>query len=207
MTVIGDEVYVFGGRLIPTRTMVATLFVLSLRTLTWQKLWPTSDDTAVEGAQAEGPDPVRASFLYSVVAAVFLTDRHSHSQRYFHSAEAWGSKLVIWGGEGYAPITSAIDDAAGVPLRTLADLFIFDTTTRSWSAPQPTCAPGVDEPAPRYAHLSTLSSYRVPIDPAKEGAAAPRSRHRMRTLMVVMGGQDIRNTCAFLPLSCQQHSD
>lgn len=43
LTVVENTAYVFGGRLVPTRTMVATLYSLSLESLTWTRLWPPAD--------------------------------------------------------------------------------------------------------------------------------------------------------------------
>lgn len=43
LTVIDSTAYVFGGRLVPTRTMVDTLYALALDTLVWTRLWPPAD--------------------------------------------------------------------------------------------------------------------------------------------------------------------
>ncbi|KAM0749811.1 hypothetical protein T439DRAFT_290018 [Meredithblackwellia eburnea MCA 4105] len=152
LTLIGDNVYLFGGRLVPTRTMVSTLYTLSLRTLTWTLLWPPTVSEAngvPPPSTPAGPDP-----------------------RYFHSAEAWGNKIVVFGGEGYSAVAEG-ESVDNVPLRTLGDICIWDTEKNEWDLRQPTCAEGVDPPAPRYAHLG----------PPQE-----------KSLLIIMGGQDIRNT-------------
>jgi len=40
VTVIGDAAFVFGGRLVPSRTMVGTLYRLDLPSGEWTRLWP-----------------------------------------------------------------------------------------------------------------------------------------------------------------------
>ena len=161
VTVIGDAAFVFGGRLVPSRTMVGTLYRLDLPSGEWTRLWP------VEGgdAAAQGPQP-----------------------RYFHSACAWGDKLVIFGGEGYGgddapaaePPSSEADPAHS--LRTLGDVCVWDTVEGRWLDGETRCAEGVERPAARYAHLGAVTSVAV------EG--------RDKAVLVIMGGQDVRNTCA-----------
>lgn len=179
LTLINDHIYLFGGRLVPTRTMVSTLYSLSLRTLEWQLLWPP---TTTSTAEASTPAPV------------------GPAARYFHSAEAWGHKIVIFGGEGYAESEGGgTADGQGegeggdeeeeedqAPLCTLGDLCIWDTEKRTWEFPSPECEEGVEPPAPRYAHLGVVSTV---VD----------EKEVEKSVMLLMGGQDIRNTCEWLP--------
>lgn len=192
VTLVGDCVYVFGGRLVPTRTMVDTLYCLELATGEWSRLWPPRDGAAsVEGGEAEDDDDKDA--------------QHAPQARYFHSACAWGDKLVLFGGEGYAPDAAApvlaaggADGAAADPafaLCTLDDVCVWDTTQRRWLSGETKCAEGVERPAARYAHLGVVTSVQVSSE--QEGGEG-----RERSVMLVMGGQDVRNTCesAILPL-------
>lgn len=39
----GDHLFVWGGRLVHVRRMVADLWALNLHTLVWEKRWPPSD--------------------------------------------------------------------------------------------------------------------------------------------------------------------
>jgi hypothetical protein len=133
--------------------MVSTLYSLSLRTLTWTLLSP------LPGSSSTVPAP-----------------------RYFHSAEAWGSKIVIFGGEGYGPE----DGVDGAPLCTLGDVCIWDTVKSEWTFPEIVCVEGVEAPAPRYAHLAVVQTF---VDEAKGGADS--------SVMVFIGGQDVRNTCKY----------
>ncbi|GAA5840143.1 hypothetical protein JCM9279_002290 [Rhodotorula babjevae] len=165
VTVIGDAAFVFGGRLVPTRTMVGTLYRLDLSTGEWTQLWPPQDGGAAAPA-AQGPQP-----------------------RYFHSACAWGSRLVVFGGEGYGGDEAPASGAAEPPsseadpahaLRTLGDVCVWDTVEARWLDGETRCAEGVERPAARYAHLGVVTSVAV------DG--------RDKALMVIMGGQDVRNT-------------
>lgn len=156
--------------------MVSTLYCLSLRTLTWTVLWPPPADEASTSTHdrdetlKDGPAP-----------------------RYFHSAEAWGKKIVIFGGEGYS-FVGADEDLDAAPLCTLDDLCIWDTENKVWEFPRTSCAEGVERPAPRYAHLGVITSFSNypftssapfrPIDIEKDETS----------LLIILGGQDINNS-------------
>ncbi|GAA5820360.1 hypothetical protein JCM11251_005592 [Rhodosporidiobolus azoricus] len=177
ITLIGDSIYVFGGRLVPTRTMVSTLYRLDLRSLTWTLLSP-SPSTAAAPSSPDSPSPA-----------------DTPQARYFHSACAWGDKLVIFGGEGYEPTSpngdgpsspsSGGDSSSAPSLRTLDDVCIWDTTKDRWMPAETKCKEGVERPAPRYAHLGAVTSAVV----EEEGGVM-----REKSVMLVMGGQDLRNT-------------
>ncbi|KAK9898655.1 galactose oxidase [Cystobasidium minutum MCA 4210] len=150
-TTIGDKLYIFGGRLVHVRRMVNELRALDLNTLVWEKLWPL--DGVSESA---GPQP-----------------------RYFHSADAWGSKLVIFGGMGQSADSESQGSSANGDgsssldpnLSVLSDLLIYDTLTREWTTPDTKVREGVEPPLPRYAHLSATSN----------------------GCLVILGGQDVLN--------------
>lgn len=149
--------------------MISSLYSLSLRTLEWRLLWPSPSAST------------------SVAAGTPALPSIGPAPRYFHSCEAWGNKLVIFGGEGYAESQNGAaeggdEDDEPAPLCTLGDLCIWDTTTNTWEFPTPECDEGVEPPAPRYAHLGAVSTIVDP-DGAEKG------------VMLLMGGQDIRNTC------------
>ncbi|GAA5820026.1 hypothetical protein JCM3770_001938 [Rhodotorula araucariae] len=174
VTLIGDAVYVFGGRLVPTRTMVGTLYRLDLASGDWAQMWPPKEGQIEGGNAGPGQGP-RA--------------------RYFHSACAWGDKLVIFGGEGYgteespSSVPADVEPAPEVDpvsaLRTLDDICMWDTASERWLDGATSCAEGVERPAARYAHLGVVTSARV-----ADGASGTREK----AVMLVMGGQDITNT-------------
>lgn len=144
----------------PTRTMVNSLYALSLHTLTWTLLWPSPSSSS----STAGPAP-----------------------RYFHSAEAWGSKVIVFGGEGYLPNERETDDPT--PLCTLDDVCIWDTEKGVWEVPELGCAEGVERPAARYAHLAVVQRW------GQEKGLVESGVERERSVMVIIGGQDVRNTC------------
>ena len=172
ITLVGDSIYVFGGRLVPTRTMVSTLYCLSLRTLIWTLLSPTNSPSSPPNSLTPAP-------------------------RYFHSADVWGKKLVIYGGEGYSPLP--LEGATELsPLCTQGDICIWDTETNSWQLPEPNCAPGVEPPASRYAHLGVVSTYlpsttdasRTPFSTTTVGEGEGKER----SMLIIIGGQNLQNT-------------
>jgi hypothetical protein len=159
-TIIDSHLYLFGGRLVPTRTMINDLFRLDLNTLVWSKLWPPPSTASTPSAdELANPWP-----------------------RYFHSAEAWGSKLLIFGGMGYSvpshPSSPIDGQDAPEPAETetglcvLSDLIVYDTIVGAWQSPL-TANAGHDQPPPsaRYAHLSCITN----------------------NCLVILGGQDISN--------------
>lgn len=58
-TVVGDKLYVFGGRLVPTRIMISDLYALDLHSFVWERVWPLQEPASVRDkgkAKAGGPD-------------------------------------------------------------------------------------------------------------------------------------------------------
>ncbi|BGP16253.1 hypothetical protein JCM10213v2_004251 [Rhodosporidiobolus nylandii] len=156
--------------------MVSTLYRLDLSTLVWACL-----STSPSQSPASSPEtPTSAT----------PTSGPAPQARYFHSACAWGDKLVIFGGEGYeesspsASSSSAGGEDAAPALRTLDDVCIWDTRENRWLSAETQCKEGVERPAPRYAHLGVVTSAVV----EEEG------QKREKSVMLIMGGQDIRNT-------------
>ncbi|KAI5477773.1 regulatory protein Ral2 [Pseudohyphozyma bogoriensis] len=169
--------------------MVSTLYRLSLVTLTWTRLWPPPSSTFTDSTDPSPPPTATPSSEPS------LHPPNEHPggpvPRYFHSAEAWGNKIVIFGGEGYAPLQDG-ETIDQVPLITLGDVIVWDTVEGKWEFPEVGCEEGVERPEPRYAHLGVVSSF------VEEGkgvlASEEESRWRERSLLIILGGQDIKNT-------------
>ncbi|CDH52987.1 galactose oxidase [Lichtheimia corymbifera JMRC:FSU:9682] len=69
--IVGDSMYVFGGRLVSSRQMTNHLYVLNLSTLKWTRHAPSPDSTP----------PPRA--------------------RYFHTASVYKNHMVVFGGMGH----------------------------------------------------------------------------------------------------------
>ncbi|KAG6830263.1 hypothetical protein H0H87_008653 [Tephrocybe sp. NHM501043] len=89
---------------------------------------------------------------------ITASDDNIPCARYFHSADAWNDKLIIFGGMSYHP-----DSPNPEELCVLDDIHFFDITTRRWlPAPQGLSAlsPVLLPPA-RYAHLSSVTADRL----------------------------------------------
>ncbi|GJN94458.1 hypothetical protein Rhopal_007538-T1 [Rhodotorula paludigena] len=164
VTLVGDSIFVFGGRPVDSREMTNSVYALDLRSLAWTKLWPPAavPTSATAAVAAEGPAP-----------------------RYFHSAQAWDDQLVIFGGQSYV---AGSDGSGGAHLETLNELVLFDTKRHTWSFPSPTCRPGTSAPSPRYAHLSQVT--RVASRPPPGFAQDPPT---YSSRLVILGGQDAEN--------------
>ncbi|GAC98987.1 regulatory protein ral2 [Pseudozyma hubeiensis SY62] len=151
----GAQVYLFGGRLVSSRRMVNTLYVLGLDEMRWSRLTPaTKPQTGATEPTSQQPQP-----------------------RYFHSADLWQDKIVFFGGMGYSQRPQ--DSAAGTlaeELCVLDELLAFDLTAQQWdysfdvasqrasrSEPSSSSQPDSAQPAPRYAHLSSLSGDTLSI--------------------------------------------
>jgi hypothetical protein len=173
--------------------MVATLYSLSLRTLTWSLLWPLPSLSNSTNSNPDSLDDDINNWRKKDVQE--KTEAGGPMARYFHSAEAWEEKIIIFAGEGYSTSTSESGEAA--PLCTLDDLWIWDTTTNRWEEPAITCSEGVERPLARYAHLSVLSAYSTnssrsfePHSQEKEGEGIQETK----SVLIILGGQDINNT-------------
>ncbi|EGG01494.1 uncharacterized protein MELLADRAFT_117785 [Melampsora larici-populina 98AG31] len=229
ITVLGTGLYVFGGRLVPTRLMVSDLYRLDLQSLHWEKIWPSSDSShnSIDfKGKGRAINPHQTSTLNRKSSSetsipnsqdLDATTHQIPRARYFHSAEAWDHKLIIFGGMGYAnnmlddqqrPVTPDLNSDTEVGLCVLDDVLVFDTITRTWSFPSTTAAPTITPPSPRYAHLSCLTSESGYSGPVTEDdyiefatSSKPQSTPRIlkpnkrpsRNLLTLMGGQDISN--------------
>lgn len=159
--------------------MVSTLYSLNLKTLVWTQSTPPIGSSG----SREIPPP---------------------QARYFHSACAWGeTKLVIFGGEGYHSSSSStttssdtetsITEEPAPALQTLDDLHIYNVEERKWEeVGQVKVRDGLERPKPRYAHLGVVCTGEEEVEIDGE------VRKREKSSLMIMGGQDIRNTCASL---------
>ncbi|ORY79760.1 hypothetical protein BCR35DRAFT_94689 [Leucosporidium creatinivorum] len=150
ITRVGERVLLFGGRPTSSRSPIACLWGLELETLVWKLQW---------NASADGNGP---------------------AARYFATATAFGSKLVVFGGQG----RPREEDAEQSPT-TLGDLWIWDTETKSWDSPVIAFAPGVVPPCPRYAHLAVLNT--------TSSFSFLDSSATLNSTLTLIGGQDSSN--------------
>ncbi|CAD6891122.1 unnamed protein product [Tilletia controversa] len=160
------RLYVFGGRLVTTRRMVADLWYLDLETLIWTKVSSTAPATASQLSETQ------------------TAPKTTPSPRYFHSANVWDNKLIIFGGMGHQAagtarsdqlVNDSISSAEGgssnsgkgsaqnhEDLCVLDDMLAFDLATNVWNFsfaanPSPSY-PNTMQPIARYAHLASISS-------------------------------------------------
>ncbi|EAW10323.1 putative regulatory protein Ral2 [Aspergillus clavatus NRRL 1] len=180
-TILGDKLYVFGGRVLSKSRPVLTsdLYELDLIRRHWTRIEPTGDVP-------------RPRYFHSVCA---LGD----------------NKLVCYGGMSPAPSsakestsngTSGQDAQAEVVV--MSDIHIFDVPSRTW-----TRVPATDSPQGRYAHCATIlpssaffTSASAPLSAIHHNPASSNPHQGSIGVdidgfggaeMVVVGGQDSSN--------------
>lgn len=185
-TILGDKLYVFGGRVLSRSRpapLTADLYELDLIRRHWTKLVTAGDV----------PPP-----------------------RYFHSMCALGdTKMVCYGGMSPAPVTTAQPAAAAAAsgpdqqpqqpeVSVMSDIYIYDAPTKKW-----TYLPAQDAPQGRYAHCACIlgsaaafSSSRAPLTALQHNpsSAAPNEGRIGINIdgsggaeMIIVGGQDGAN--------------
>lgn len=172
-TIVGDKLYVFGGRILsrsrPT-PLTSNLYELDLIRRHWTKL-ETSGDI---------PPP-----------------------RYFHSMCALGdTKMVCYGGMSPAQNSSGAVDGQG-DVTVMSDIYIYDVPTKKWTfiptqdAPQGRyahCACVLPSSATFSSHKAPLSALQHnPSTGANEGRIGINIDGTGGAEMVVVGGQDGAN--------------
>jgi hypothetical protein len=179
-TILGDKLYVFGGRILSRSrpALTADLYELDLIRRHWTKL-ETSGDI---------PPP-----------------RYFHSV-----CPLGDTKLVCYGGmspaptPGQTPVSASSGQDAQPEVVVMSDIYIYDANTKVWSF-----IPTTDTPQGRYAHCATIlpssatfSSNNAPMSALQHNP--PGSNPNQGTIgvnidgsggaeMVVVGGQDSAN--------------
>lgn len=172
-TIVGDKLYVFGGRILsrsrPT-PLTSDLYELDLIRRHWTKL-ETSGDI---------PPP-----------------------RYFHSMCALGdTKMVCYGGMSPAQTSPGAVDGQG-DVTVMSDIYIYDVSTRKWTfiptsdAPQGRYA----HCACVLPSSATFASYKAPLSALQHNPSTGTNEGRIGinidgtggAEMVVVGGQDGAN--------------
>lgn len=172
-TIVGDKLYVFGGRILsrsrPT-PLTSDLYELDLIRRHWTRLHTTGDV----------PPP-----------------------RYFHSMCALGdTKLVCYGGMSPAQNSTGAVDGQG-DVTVMSDIYIYDVPTRKWTfiptqdAPQGRYA----HCATILPSSATFSSHKAPLSALQHNPATGTNEGRIGinidgtggAEMIVVGGQDGAN--------------
>ncbi|KAF9958904.1 hypothetical protein BGZ72_010715 [Mortierella alpina] len=145
LTIVNDKLYLFGGRLIQSRLMTNSLYILNLIDFHWENV---SEIVNIPPTRAIG-DPG-------------AEEEHEMgsppTERYFHSANAYKNSIVIYGGMG--PSATSVE---GQPqdLVVFDDIKILDLELLQWRQVQIPSSPHA--PKPRYAHLSSISGSKLVI--------------------------------------------
>jgi hypothetical protein len=179
-TILGDKLYVFGGRILSRSrpALTADMYELDLIRRHWTRLETTGDI----------PPP---RYFHSVCA---LGD----------------TKLVCYGGMSPAPtsvqtpVTAGSAQDAQPEVVVMSDVYIYDAPTKAW-----TFIPTQDTPQGRYAHCATILPSSATFSSINAPASAlhhnpPGSNPNQGTIgvnidgsggaeMVVVGGQDSAN--------------
>ncbi|KAF8951770.1 hypothetical protein BGZ46_003803, partial [Entomortierella lignicola] len=145
MTIVDDKLYLFGGRLIQTRQMTNSLYILNLIDFHWQNVSEVvnvSPTTAVGDPGAEDENEAGAP----------------PTERYFHSANAYKNTIVFFGGMG--PTSNGTDNQSQ-EMYVYDDVKVLDLELLQWRHVRiPTSQ---HAPKPRYAHLSSISGSKLII--------------------------------------------
>ena len=92
------------------------------------------------------------------------------SPRDKHSSVLWGKKIVIFG--GFGPATEAEEDSEdedeSINFTWFNDVFLFDTESNAWDAPNISLIGG---PVPRAAHSATIYKDSMIIFGGKDSKA------------------------------------
>ncbi|KAF8932024.1 hypothetical protein BGZ52_011181 [Haplosporangium bisporale] len=147
MTIVDDKLYLFGGRLIQTRQMTNSLYILHLSEFRWENVTevvnvvPTKPSIGDPGAEDE------------------MEVSAPPAERYFHSANAYKNSIVYFGGMGPSATSSSASDAQD--LIVFDDIKVLDLELLQWRQVRiPTSA---HSPKPRYAHLSSISGSKLVV--------------------------------------------
>lgn len=143
-----DRVYVFGGRRVGSRQVVASMYVLDLETRIWRRVDPWADEASLsKETETE-------------------TESHWPPARYFHTVDAVDGKLLLFGGMGHRQRSDGEAAEGNVVPCVLDDVHIYDCLTGRWSdGLRRTAEEGASveqqRPMARYAHLSAVSSGKL----------------------------------------------
>ncbi|KAF8936243.1 hypothetical protein BGZ58_004413 [Dissophora ornata] len=146
MTILDDKLYLFGGRLIQTRHMTNSLYILHLEEFRWENVseivnvMPTKLPVGDPGAEDENEMSAPPA------------------ERYFHSANSYKNLIVFFGGMGPSPTSTDIEQQ---DLVVFDDIKVLDLEFLQWRQVRIPSSPYA--PKPRYAHLSSVSGNKLVV--------------------------------------------
>ncbi|KAF9013398.1 hypothetical protein BDQ17DRAFT_1343355 [Cyathus striatus] len=146
-TLVGSKVYLFGGRLVTERKMVADLYMLDLSTFVWEKIFSLSDDhppsrdtftaqmsLVIFGGMSSQPEATNPRNLcvlndlhfFDLTTCRWLSPSLARSDpdlvprgRYTHLSSVTSGRLFIIGGQDFYHTW-------------LDDICVFDLVTKTW---------------------------------------------------------------------------
>ncbi|KAF9428069.1 hypothetical protein BGZ76_002070 [Entomortierella beljakovae] len=145
MTIVDDKLYLFGGRLIQTRQMTNSLYILNLIDFNWQNV---SEAVNVTPKRAVGDPGAEDENEMGTPPA----------ERYFHSANTYKNTVVFFGGMGPSGTSS---EGQSQELVVFDDVRILDLELLQWRHIR--IPSSQHAPKPRYAHLSSISGSKLII--------------------------------------------
>ncbi|KAG0033606.1 hypothetical protein BGZ82_006041 [Podila clonocystis] len=164
-----SALHCFGGRL-ENRDLTNCHYVLDVETGFWDTIEPAPGDPEINHQN-------NSSKLYSLSLTTDPVNTNSESlsealsippqPRYFHTLNAYGTSLILFGGMGQMPVLDQDSDNEGsaesrVRMEALDDLHVYDIITQRWQRKHP--ARNQHTPKARWAHLATvLDHYLVVI--------------------------------------------
>ncbi|KAF9911674.1 hypothetical protein EC991_002792 [Linnemannia zychae] len=159
-----SALHCFGGRL-ENRELTNCHYVLDVETGYWQSIIP-ADSSNNGNADKNATDP-KALFSLSLTTDPVNINSGSLSDtlsippqpRYFHTVNAYGTSLILFGGMGAVPVNRSGEDSDNEgdyqsQMAALADLHVYDIITQRWQHKTPTV--NQHTPRARWAHLATI---------------------------------------------------
>ncbi|KAG0250819.1 hypothetical protein BGZ95_007074, partial [Linnemannia exigua] len=159
-----SALHCFGGRL-ENRELTNCHYVLDVETGHWQSII-SADSSNNNNTDKNATDP-RALFSLSLTTDPANNNSGSLSDplsippqpRYFHTVNAYGTSLILFGGMGTISVNRSGEDSDNEgdyqgQMAALADLHVYDIITQRWQHKTPTV--NQHTPRARWAHLATI---------------------------------------------------
>ncbi|KAF9939261.1 hypothetical protein BGZ67_009751 [Mortierella alpina] len=162
-----SALHCFGGRL-ENRQLTNCHYVLDVETGYWGAVQPAPATEFTNGTANRNAGDAKALFSLSLTTDPVNTNSGSLSDalsippraRYFHTLNAYGTSLILFGGMGDAQTHNDGDDSDNEgadrqnQLVALGDLHVYDIVTQRWQQKHP--AANRHRPRARWAHLATI---------------------------------------------------
>ncbi|KAF9964569.1 hypothetical protein BGZ70_006263 [Mortierella alpina] len=162
-----SALHCFGGRL-ENKQLTNCHYVLDVETGYWGAVQPAPATELTSGTANRSAGDAKALFSLSLTTDPVNTNSGSLSDalsippraRYFHTLNAYGTSLILFGGMGDAQTHNDGDDSDNEgadrqnQLVALGDLHVYDIVTQRWQQKHPSA--NRHRPRARWAHLATI---------------------------------------------------